>query len=175
MILLHDMVEVLHRTEAAGCCGQVKTDTQLSCLSDVFVRIGTDIPEIRMFVPTVIEHLDVIHHVIPRLLPRHIIALRRALTLQAAEKPLCDRIVSTLPLATHATRNTMLSQKASVGMTGILRPPVTMMAQASTGLATPQRHRQRIPNQWRLNMITHGPPHHLAGTLILDSRVLRNE
>ena len=76
-----------------GCCGQVKTDTQLSCLGDFFVRIGTDIPEIRMFAPTVIEHFDVIHHVIPRFLPRHIIALRRALTLQAAEKPLCDRIV----------------------------------------------------------------------------------
>src|ERR1051325_6723349 len=28
------------------CCGQVKTDTQLSCLGDFFVRIGTDIPEI---------------------------------------------------------------------------------------------------------------------------------
>ena len=77
----------------ADCCGQVKTDTQLSCLSDVFVRIGTDIPEIRMFAPTVIEHLDVIHHVIPRFLPRPIIALRCALTLQAAEKPLCDCIV----------------------------------------------------------------------------------
>ena len=116
-----------------------------------------------MFAPTVREHLDVIHHVIPRFLPRHIRALRRALTLQAAEKPLCDRIVSTLPLATHAPRHTMLSQHAALGMTGILRPPVTMMDQASTGLATTQRHLQRIPNPWRLTMITYGPSHHLTG------------
>ena len=140
----------------------MKTDTQLSCLGDFFVRIGTDIPEIRMFAPTVIEHLDVIHHVIPRFLPRHIIALRRALTLQAAEKPLCDRIVSTRPRATHATRHTLLSQNASVGMTGILRAPVTMMDQASIGLATTQRHLPRIPNPLCLNMLTHGPPHHLT-------------
>ena len=76
--MVRELLQVLSADEAQRVCGQVKTDTQLSCLGDLFVRIGTDIPEIRMFAPTAIEHLDVIHHVIPRFLPRHIIALRRA-------------------------------------------------------------------------------------------------
>ena len=119
----------------------------------------TDIPEIRMFAPTVREHLDVIHHLIPRLLPRHIIALRRALTLQAAEKtalrPLSKH--SPLPLMLHAIP---CSAEGFGGMTGILRL-VMMMEQASTGLATTQRHLQRIPTH--CVSTDHGPPHDLAG------------
>jgi hypothetical protein len=116
-----------------------------------------------MFAPPVGAHLDIIDEGLPRCLPRHIIALRRALTLQAAEKPRCDRLVSTLPLAPHATRHTMLRQNAAGGRTGILRPPGTMMEQASPGLATTQRPLSRLPNQLGINMIPHGPPHHLAG------------
>jgi hypothetical protein len=53
--VLEDVNAIRHlKARYAACCGQVKTDTPLSCLSDVFVRIGTDIPERRMFAPTVI-------------------------------------------------------------------------------------------------------------------------
>ncbi len=45
---------------ARRTCGQVKTDTKLSHLSDFLVFVGTDIPEIRMFAPTVVEHLNII-------------------------------------------------------------------------------------------------------------------
>jgi hypothetical protein len=79
--------------QGVHCSGQVKTDTKLSCLGDYFVLIGTDISKVRMFTPTVVEHLDIIDHVITGLLTRPIRALRRALTLQAAEKSLHDRIV----------------------------------------------------------------------------------
>jgi hypothetical protein len=145
------------------CCGQVKTDTTLSRLGDFFRRVGTDISERRMLTPTVVAHLEIIEHLITGLLPRHGIALRRARTLHAPEKPRCDRRISTRPLATHAPRHTMRRQHASGGMTGRLSTPVTLRDQASTGLATPQRPLQRLPHPWRINMIPHGPPHHRAG------------
>ncbi len=56
-----------------GCSGQVKTDTKLSQPCDFFVFIGTDVPEIRMFAATVVEHLDIIDDVITGFLTRQII------------------------------------------------------------------------------------------------------
>ena len=111
---------------------------------------------------TGIDPLAVIHHVIPRLWPRHSRALRRALTLQAAAQPRCARLVSPRPLAPHAPRHPRRSQPAAGGLPGILRAPGTRMEPASAGVATPPRPLHRLPHPWRLHMLPHGPPH-LAG------------
>jgi hypothetical protein len=65
----------------APCSGQVKTDTQLSCLGEFFVYIRADIPKIRMFTPTVVEHLNIVDDVITGFLARQILTLRRTLAL----------------------------------------------------------------------------------------------
>ena len=144
------------------CCGQGKTDTTLSRSSDFFVCMGTDIPERRMLTPTVVKHLDRVNDVITGFLTRQRITLRRALALQAAKKPLHDRSLSTLPLATHAARQTMGRQNPAVGMAGILRTTITMVYQASIWLATAPRHLQSIANQRRIQMLAHRPPHNLS-------------
>ena len=148
--------------DKANCSGQGKTDTKLSRPDDFFIRIGTNIPEIRMLAPTVVEHLDIIDEVITRFLTRPVVALRRTLALHAAKKPLCYRIVHAIPLSAHATRNAVLSQKPLVRMAGVLRTTITVVHQTRIRLTTTQRHLQGIPNQLRIKMIAHRPTHHLT-------------
>ena len=59
------------------CAGQVKIDTKLSYPSTFFIVIGAEIAEIRMFACTVIEHLDIRHDIISRLLTRIVVTMRR--------------------------------------------------------------------------------------------------
>jgi hypothetical protein len=63
------------------CSGQVKPDTQLSNMGYPLEVIGTDIPERRVQPRAIVEHLDVIDHIIPRFLTRGIVTQRRALPL----------------------------------------------------------------------------------------------
>ena len=63
-----------------SCCGQGKTDTQLSNPSKFLIFIGTDIPEIRVLPSAVVEHLDVSDNIVARLLTRGVIMVRRPLT-----------------------------------------------------------------------------------------------
>ena len=147
---------------AVICSGQVKTDTTLSRLDNFFVCIRADIPERRMFTPTVVAHLDRVDDVITGLLARPIRALRRALALEAAKKSLRDCIVSTIPFSAHAACNTMVSHDLSVGMAGVLRTTITMVYQAGCRLAAAKRHLQRVSHQLGIHMIAHRPPHHLA-------------
>jgi predicted nucleic acid-binding protein len=67
--------------ERAICSGQVKTDTQLSNIGYPLEVIGTDIPERRVQPRAIVEHLDVIDHIIPRFLTRGIVTQSRALPL----------------------------------------------------------------------------------------------
>jgi hypothetical protein len=62
------------------CCGQGKTDTQLSNPSKFLIFIGTDIPEIRVLPSAVVEHLDVSDNIVARLSTRSVIMVRRPLT-----------------------------------------------------------------------------------------------
>ena len=145
-----------------SCCGQVKTDTTLSCLDDFFVRIGTDIPERRMCAPTVVKHLDIIDEVSTRCLTRPLIPLRGARTLHAAEKPLRDRLVQAIPRVPHAAHNPPIRQQCPGDLTGRLRAPGTLVHQARLWLATTQRPLQGTANPWRLQRLAHRPAHHLA-------------
>jgi hypothetical protein len=47
-------------------------------------------------------------------------------------------------------------------MTGVLGTTVTMVHEAGRGPATTERHLSGGRNQLRINMIPHGPTHHLA-------------
>jgi hypothetical protein len=62
------------------CCGQGKTDTQLSNPSKFLIFIGTGIPEIRVLPSAVVEHLDVSDNIVARLSTRSVIMVRRPLT-----------------------------------------------------------------------------------------------
>ena len=115
-----------------------------------------------MLTPTVVKHLDIVNEVITGCLTRPIIPLRRALALQAAKKPLRDRLVSTRPLATPAARHPMGRQHPAVGMAGILSTTITLVSQASTGLATAQRPLQGLTHPRRSARRAHRPPHHLS-------------
>jgi hypothetical protein len=94
---------VTHRTEASAgeglslyawrCDGQVKTDIELSHPAQPLEVIGTDIPQIRVQSLAVVEHLDVLDHVIPRFLPRGIVPQGRTLPLYTPEEPLGHCIV----------------------------------------------------------------------------------
>jgi integrase len=63
----------------ATCCGQGKTDTEFNNPSTFLICIGTDIPEIRVLPSAVVEHLDVVDHIISRFLACGIVTQRRAL------------------------------------------------------------------------------------------------
>ena len=63
-----------------------------------------------MFAPTIGEHLDIVDHIIPRFLTRRLGPMRRALSLQAPQKLLCDRVIQTIPLPTHTTLDPVVSQ-----------------------------------------------------------------
>jgi hypothetical protein len=84
---------VIIATRDLPCSGQVKMDTKLSHLPKCFVFIGADIPQIRMLPPTVVEHLDIIDHIIAGFLPCRVIPMRRTFALQATQKPLRHCIV----------------------------------------------------------------------------------
>ena len=118
-----------------------------------------------MFTPPVVEHLDRVDEVSTGFLARQIRALRRALALQAAKKSLRYGIVSTLPFSAHAACNTMGSQERSVGMTGVLRTPITMVSQAGVWLTAAKRHLQRVSNPLGIHMIAHRPPPRMVENL----------
>ena len=61
------------------CCGQGKTDTQLSNPSPLLICIGTDIPKIRVLPSAVVEHLDVHDNIVFCLLTRGVIPVCRPL------------------------------------------------------------------------------------------------
>jgi hypothetical protein len=61
------------------CSGQVKTDTQLSNIGYPLEVIGTDIPERRVQPRAIVEHRDVIDHLIARFLTRGLVTQSRAL------------------------------------------------------------------------------------------------
>jgi len=141
--------------EWLACCGQVKTDTKLSRPGDFFVLVGTAIPKGRMFAPTVGEPLDIIDHILTGFLTRPVIPFGGPFALQAAEKPLCDRMVQAIPLSAHPALDTMCSQQAPVGMAGVLRATVTLVHQATGWLATTPCHLQRPRHQWGITRIAH--------------------
>jgi hypothetical protein len=66
-------------TTVVSCSGQVKTDTQLSNIGYPLEVIGTDIPERRVQPRAIVEHLDVIEHLIARFLTRGLVTQSRAL------------------------------------------------------------------------------------------------
>ena len=111
-----------------------------------------------MLTPTVVKHLDIVNEVITGCLTRPIIPLRRALALQAAKKPLRDRLVSTRPLATPAARHPRGRPHPAVGMAGILSTTITLVSQASTGLATAPRPLQGLTHPRRSERRAHRPP-----------------
>ena len=61
----------------SSCCGQGKTDTQLSNPSQFFVCIRTDIPKIRVLPSTVVEHLNVSDDIVSGLLTRGVRPMHR--------------------------------------------------------------------------------------------------
>jgi hypothetical protein len=67
----------LSRASARRCCGQGKTDTQLSNPSQFFVCIRTDIPKIRVLPSTVVEHLNVSDDIVSGLLTRGVRPMHR--------------------------------------------------------------------------------------------------
>ena len=67
--------EVVRYFTKEQCSGQVKTDTQLSNQSKLFICSGTHIPEIRMLPSAIVEHLDVINDIVPCLLSRGVITM----------------------------------------------------------------------------------------------------
>ena len=115
-----------------------------------------------MFTPPGGAHLDIIDHGITGRLTRPRRALRCARTLHAADKPLRDRLVQAIPLATPTARQTLIRQQVPGGLPGVWGTTGTLGHEAGRGPATPERHLSGIQNQWRLNMRTHRPPHHLA-------------
>ena len=70
-----------HREVEFESSGQGKTDTKLSYQRKSFVVIRTDIPEIRMLPPTVIEHLDVSDDIAFGFLTCGVITVRRPFAL----------------------------------------------------------------------------------------------
>ena len=79
--------------EWGHCDGQVKTDSELRHPGQPLEVIGTDIPQIRVQPLAVVEHFDVIDHIIPRFLPRGIAPPGRTLPLDTSEEPLGHGIV----------------------------------------------------------------------------------
>ena len=75
------------------CDGQVKTDTELSHLGQPLEVMGTDIPQIRVQPLAVVEHFDVIDHIIPRFLPRGIVPPCGTLPLDTPKEPLGHGVV----------------------------------------------------------------------------------
>ena len=56
-----------------------------------------------MLPSAVVEHLNVIDHIISGFLTGGIMTMRRALALETAEEPLRDRMVQAIPLPAHTT------------------------------------------------------------------------
>src|SRR5215475_9790887 len=67
----------IHASQWTGmCCGQGKTDTQLSNPSQFLICIGTDIPKIRVPPSAVVEHFDISDDIISGLLTRGVRPMR---------------------------------------------------------------------------------------------------
>jgi hypothetical protein len=97
----------------------------------------------------VVEHLDRLDDVVPCLLTRFVVAMRRPLAFETAEKSLGHGIVETLACTTHTAHHSMIFQQTLIGVTGLLTAPIRMMHEAGRGTATPQRHLPRILGQRR--------------------------
>jgi hypothetical protein len=77
--LAHPLPDQCDMVSGSHCSGQVKTDTQLSNIGYPLEVIGTDIPERRVQPRAIVEHLDVIDHLIARFLTRGLVTQSRAL------------------------------------------------------------------------------------------------
>ena len=113
--------------------GQGKKDTKLSYPRTFFVLIRTDIPEIRILPPAVIEHLDVSDDVVFGFLTCGVITVRRPFPLSTTEKSRGNGMVKTVPLAPHTANDPMLRQQLSIRLAGILTAAGRMVPQSGCG------------------------------------------
>jgi hypothetical protein len=161
-ILTHE--DTLHLTDdqEATCCGQGKTDTELSNPSNFLIFIGTDIPEIRVLPSAVVEHLDVRDNIVSCLLTRGVISVRRPLAFETAKEAFGHGIIKTLALTTPTTDDPMVCQHVLIRVTGILTAAICMMQQTGGGMTPSQCHPQRVLHQSCIDPTTHRPPYHFT-------------
>jgi hypothetical protein len=69
-------------------------------------------------------------------------------------------VIPTVPFATHAAANTMITKKPTVGLAGVLAPAIGVMEHSTWRLATEQRHSQRVEDELLRHSMTHRPPNH---------------
>ena len=134
---------------AVTCCGQVKTDTTCSGLDDFFVRLGTDIPERRLWAPTVVQHRDSSDAGLTRVVTRPIIPRRGARTLHAAEQPRRARLVQASPRVPPAAPPPPSRPQVPGDLTGRRRAPGTLGPQARRWRAPTPRQRPGTATPWR--------------------------
>jgi len=83
-----------------------------------------------MLSSAVVEHLNVIDHIISGFLPGRIMAMCRALAFETAEEPLRNRMVQAIPFPAHTTVEVMSFQEPLVRLTRLLTASICMMHQS---------------------------------------------
>jgi len=146
---------------ATICCGQGKTDTQLSNSSQFLLCIGTDIPKLRVRPSAVVEPCDVSDDIVSRLLTRGVSPLRRPCAFSAAKASLGSGLIETLALATPTPDDPLGSQQVVRRVTGVWTAAIRMRPPPCCGMTPSQRPLERTLHHRCLVPTTHRPPHPL--------------
>jgi hypothetical protein len=115
-----------------------------------------------MFPPTVVTHRERITHVIPRVMACGILARRRAVSLETANKPCGHRLVQPLTVSTHATVDAMGTQPVWLILTGLWTAARRMRPQARSGVPPSPGPPARLLHPRRVEPLTQCPAHDLA-------------
>lgn len=103
----------------------------------------------------IVEHLDVMKHSLPGIIPGLVFDAPDFLLLQVTEKTFSHCVVPTVPLSTHARFNVECREQFPEMATAVLRSLVGMKLNLLFRLTAPEGSCQCIKNQVICYSITH--------------------
>lgn len=90
--------------------------------------------------PAVVEHFDIIDHVLFGFLPCGITTMLGLIALEASKEALGDGIVPAVAFAAHAADHAVFRQQCLIVLAGILTASIRMVDQSSVRLSDQEGH-----------------------------------
>lgn len=101
----------------------------------------------------VIKHFDPFENILARFFPAEIALMMHKFDFQGVKEAFYDGIVPAVSFATHRTVDAVPGEQTLVVSSRILNAAIRMMQQCPFRFATPQRHRERVSGQLRIQSL----------------------
>ena len=110
----------------------------------------------------VVEQLDVVEHIRPRLVPGRVDLALHSLPLEQLEEALGHGVVVAVSATTHAADHLVILQESLPLAAGELAALIGVQHQAGRRFATPYRRQERLHHHIAVQRRPHRPAHHLS-------------